>query len=190
MVRRIMGCRLGAESRSERRIACFARLARLLDPEAGPEIARIAASMPREDVRRAVEGLHECIALVTAIPPNGFVALAGPGARPGCGPGSRLCRHTGNSSRRGLRFPARRCDGGGGGGLGDRCCVRPGRTTARSVMVTGVGSPTGKTSKIRARAGSSGSRATSHTIFAGSAASCRSKHDQIPARAGLDRGGR
>ena len=44
-------------------------LARLLDPDAGPEIARIAASLPREDVRHAIEGLHECIALITALTP-------------------------------------------------------------------------------------------------------------------------
>jgi hypothetical protein len=36
-----------------------------MDPEAGPEIARIAASLGREDMRRALEGLHECIGLIT-----------------------------------------------------------------------------------------------------------------------------
>lgn len=44
-------------------------LARLLDPEAGPDIARLAASLGREDVRRAIEGLHECIGLITALTP-------------------------------------------------------------------------------------------------------------------------
>ena len=44
-------------------------LARLLDPDAGPEIERIAASLGREDVRRALEGLHECIGLITALTP-------------------------------------------------------------------------------------------------------------------------
>ena len=44
-------------------------LARLMDPEAGPEIERLAASLGREDVRRALEGLHECIGLITALTP-------------------------------------------------------------------------------------------------------------------------
>jgi hypothetical protein len=44
-------------------------LARLLDPDAGPDIARLAASMPREDVRHAIEGLHECLALISALTP-------------------------------------------------------------------------------------------------------------------------
>ena len=44
-------------------------LACLLDPDAGPEIERIAASLGREDVRRALEGLHECIGLITALTP-------------------------------------------------------------------------------------------------------------------------
>jgi hypothetical protein len=40
-----------------------------MDPEAGPEIERLAASLGREDVRRALEGLHECIGLITALTP-------------------------------------------------------------------------------------------------------------------------
>jgi hypothetical protein len=44
-------------------------LARLLDPGAGPEIERIVATLGRDDVRRALEGLHECIGLITALTP-------------------------------------------------------------------------------------------------------------------------
>jgi hypothetical protein len=44
-------------------------LARLLDPKAGPEIARIAASMPREDVARAIEGLKEMVDTLVALTP-------------------------------------------------------------------------------------------------------------------------
>jgi hypothetical protein len=44
-------------------------LARLLDPDAAPEIARLAASLPRQDVARALEGLHETIALITSLTP-------------------------------------------------------------------------------------------------------------------------
>ena len=50
-------------------ISILGALARLVDPQVGPEISRIAASMPREDVRRAIEGLHECLALVSALTP-------------------------------------------------------------------------------------------------------------------------
>jgi hypothetical protein len=44
-------------------------LAVLLDPDAAPEIARLAASLPRQDVARALEGLHETIALITSLTP-------------------------------------------------------------------------------------------------------------------------
>jgi hypothetical protein len=44
-------------------------LAGLLDPEAGPEIERLAASIPREDVRRAIEGLKEMIDTLVAMTP-------------------------------------------------------------------------------------------------------------------------
>jgi hypothetical protein len=44
-------------------------LARLLDPDAAPEIARLAASLPREDVARALTGLHELLATITALSP-------------------------------------------------------------------------------------------------------------------------
>ena len=51
-------------------------LARLLDPEAVPELARLAASLPREDVARALEGLHETIALITSLTPIESAAAA------------------------------------------------------------------------------------------------------------------
>ena len=44
-------------------------LARLFDPAAGPELAQLAASLPREDVARALEGLHEMIGLITSLTP-------------------------------------------------------------------------------------------------------------------------
>jgi hypothetical protein len=44
-------------------------LARLLDPESDKEIARLAAEMPREDVRRALEGLHELISWIRELVP-------------------------------------------------------------------------------------------------------------------------
>jgi hypothetical protein len=44
-------------------------LARLLDPEAGPEIERLAENLPREDVRRAILALRELLDLITALTP-------------------------------------------------------------------------------------------------------------------------
>jgi hypothetical protein len=44
-------------------------LARLLDPDAGPEIERIGASLPREDVAQALLGLKELIDTLTAMTP-------------------------------------------------------------------------------------------------------------------------
>jgi hypothetical protein len=44
-------------------------LARLLDPEAGPEIERLAETLPREDVRQAVLGLRELLDLVVSLTP-------------------------------------------------------------------------------------------------------------------------
>ena len=64
MMGRMMG---SAPSAASSEMSVLRALARLLDPDAGPEIARIAASLPREDVRHAIEGLHECIALITAL---------------------------------------------------------------------------------------------------------------------------
>jgi hypothetical protein len=58
---------MGSATTSE--LSTLRALARLMDPQASPEIARIAASLGREDVRRALEGLHECIGLITALTP-------------------------------------------------------------------------------------------------------------------------
>jgi hypothetical protein len=44
-------------------------LARLLDPEAGPEITKIAESLPREDVKTAILGLRELLEWITALTP-------------------------------------------------------------------------------------------------------------------------
>jgi hypothetical protein len=44
-------------------------LAVLVDPAAAPQIARLAASLPREDVARALTGLHELLATITALSP-------------------------------------------------------------------------------------------------------------------------
>jgi hypothetical protein len=44
-------------------------LARLLDPEAGPEIERIAESLPREDVKTAVLGLRELLDVIVSLTP-------------------------------------------------------------------------------------------------------------------------
>jgi hypothetical protein len=44
-------------------------LARLLDPEAGPEIERLAENLPREDVRRAILGLRELLDLIVSLTP-------------------------------------------------------------------------------------------------------------------------
>jgi hypothetical protein len=44
-------------------------LARLLDPEADEEIERIAANLPGEDVRHAVEELAEMMPLIRALTP-------------------------------------------------------------------------------------------------------------------------
>ena len=58
-----------APSATSSELSTLRALARLMDPEAGPEIERLAASLGREDVRRALEGLHECIGLITALTP-------------------------------------------------------------------------------------------------------------------------
>ena len=58
-----------APSATSSELSTLRALARLMDPEAGSEIARLAASLGREDVRRALEGLHECIGLITALTP-------------------------------------------------------------------------------------------------------------------------
>jgi hypothetical protein len=44
-------------------------VARLLDPESDREIARLAANLPREDVKRAIEGLAELIQLIREMTP-------------------------------------------------------------------------------------------------------------------------
>jgi hypothetical protein len=51
------------------RLSVLRALARLLDPGVDPEIVRIAASMPREDVTRAIEGLKEMVDTLVALTP-------------------------------------------------------------------------------------------------------------------------
>jgi hypothetical protein len=67
MMGRMMGS--AAPSVVSDELSVLRALARLLDPKAGPEIARIAANLPREDVRRAIDGLHEAIDLIVALTP-------------------------------------------------------------------------------------------------------------------------
>ena len=67
MMGRMMASAAPSATTSE--LSTLRALARLMDPEAGPEIERLAASLGREDVRRALEGLHECIGLITALTP-------------------------------------------------------------------------------------------------------------------------
>jgi hypothetical protein len=67
MMGRMMGS--AAPSVVSDELSVLRALARLLDPEAGPEIERLAASIPREDVRRAIEGLKEMIDTLVAMTP-------------------------------------------------------------------------------------------------------------------------
>jgi hypothetical protein len=67
MMGRMMASAVPSAMTSE--LSTLRALARLMDPEAGPEIAPIAASLGREDMRRALEDLHECIGLITALTP-------------------------------------------------------------------------------------------------------------------------
>jgi hypothetical protein len=66
MSTRMMGA---APSAAAAEMSVLRALARLLDPESDKEIARLAAEMPREDVRRAIEGLHELICWIRELTP-------------------------------------------------------------------------------------------------------------------------
>lgn len=66
----MMGTRMmGSAPSAAAEMSVLRALARLLDPESDKEIARLAAEMPREDVRRAIEGLHELITWIRELVP-------------------------------------------------------------------------------------------------------------------------
>jgi hypothetical protein len=72
---RMMGSAPSAATSDQ--LSILRALARLLDPESGPQIERLAASLPREDVARALTGLHELLATITALSPiEGAIAEA------------------------------------------------------------------------------------------------------------------
>jgi len=66
MMGRMMG---SASSAASSEMSVLRALARLLDSEAGPEIERLAETLPREDVRQAVLGLRELLDLVVSLTP-------------------------------------------------------------------------------------------------------------------------
>jgi hypothetical protein len=64
---RMMGSPAPTSASSE--MSVLRALARLLDPEAGPEITKIAESLRREDVKIAILGLRELLEWITALTP-------------------------------------------------------------------------------------------------------------------------
>ena len=67
----MMGMMMGsvAPTAATDQLSLLRSLARLLDPHSAPELARLAASLPRQDVAHAVEGLIELITMVRELTP-------------------------------------------------------------------------------------------------------------------------